>query len=113
MIPILPLFVIYYSTGTSAYAKYFLMDKIPTFLLAFSCIFLGLMVLLFTVIKTDYLTIVAVPSFIIAVVTAWYVVRGIIPGGISFGYIFTNALVPLMGVALIIVMVAQILKFMA
>ena len=108
----LPLFVIYYGSASSGFTNYFLMDKIPLFLLIFASIFLGLMVLLFTVIKTDYLTIVAVPSFIIAVTSAWFLMRGLTPGGISIGSVFTTALVPLIGVAMIVIMVAQILKFM-
>jgi len=87
-------------------------DKIPLFLMIFAGIFLLLMVLFFSVIKLDNLAVVGPPCFILALGASWFITRSYYPHGINLVQVAGAMLVPLIGVTLVVVMAAQILKFL-
>lgn len=98
--------------GLDLSVRSMLYDKIPLFLMIFAAIFLLLMVLFFSVIKMDNLAVVGLPCFILALGSSWFIVRSFYPYGTNFIQAIGTMLVPLIGVTLVVVMVAQILKFL-
>jgi len=99
------------SYGISSGAKDFLLDKIPLFLLIFAFIFLAMMIVLFSLIKLDNIALVGIPSFIISLLLAWFIMRGLNPW-LDVPALIISSFIPLLVVALFVVMVAQILKFL-
>jgi len=97
--------------GISTGAKTFLFDQIPLFLVLFAFVFLVLMILFFSIIKFDNVAIVAAPSFIIAIGLAWFAMRAIDPR-VDIPALIASSIFPLLGVALVVIMIAQILKFL-
>lgn len=98
--------------GMDSYSKAMLYDKLPFFLLIFAAIFLILMVLIFAWLKVDNVALVSAPSFLIALTSAWFIVRSITPWGVKFNVVVTSAIMPILGVTLVVIMVAQILRFL-
>ena len=99
------------SYGLSTGAKSFIYDMVPLFLLIFAFIFLILMIVFFSIIQLDNIALVAAPSFIMSVALAWFIMRAIHPY-LDIPALIITSVIPLIGVALVVIMVAQILKFL-
>lgn len=97
--------------GISSSAKAFLLDKVPLFLIIFAFIFLVIMIIFFSLIKLDSIALVAFPSFIISIGLAWFAMRSLDPY-LDIPAMIGAAIIPLLGVAIVVIMVAQILKFL-
>lgn len=97
--------------AVSSSAKEFLLDKVPLFLIVFAFLFLLLMILFFSIIKVDNIALVAAPCFIIAVGLSWFVIRAFNPY-LDVPSLLLASIIPLVGVAIVVIIVAQILRFL-